>query len=305
MEIKGILVTSLVPFENHMANGGEKLLNNASSIKRRPDGRVYISGQMQRHVLFAAIERLNIADADRGGTFVSNGDGISDQIEKDLRADLGGFMHTNAGSYSGRRTAPLSVTPAVALKESEVGRDLLVRIKMDSDGKEQALATREFSQHDIMHMNFFLDISELSISKTYTYENEYNVATNYVKHASEEERKRRAKLYLQATQLMNDYANQARNAVSGEPQEVLIVFDTVLSRKACRYYTAKEQERSNILNELDKRGARYFIGDDKTENSVCKAYSDAIDFLISEENTLYDPSCGADVRTYADAFRKE
>ena len=305
MEIKGILVTSLVPFENHMANGGEKLLNNASSIKRRPDGRVYISGQMQRHVLFAAIERLNIADADRGGTFVSNGDGISDQIEKDLRADLGGFMHTNAGSYSGRRTAPLSVTPAVALKESEVGRDLLVRIKMDSDGKEQALATREFSQHDIMHMNFFLDISELSISKNYTYENEYNVATNYVKHASEEERKRRAKLYLQATQLMNDYANQARNAVSGEPQEVLIVFDTVLSRKACRYYTAKEQERSNILNELDKRGARYFIGDDKTENSVCKAYSDAIDFLISEENTLYDPSCGADVRTYADAFRKE
>ena len=171
MEIKGILVTSLVPFENHMANGGEKLLNNASSIKRRPDGRVYISGQMQRHVLFAAIERLNIADADRGGTFVSNGDGISDQIEKDLRAVLGGFMHTNAGSYSGRRTAPLSVTPAVALKESEVGRDLLVRIKMDSDGKEQALATREFSQHDIMHMNFFLDISELSISKTYTYEN--------------------------------------------------------------------------------------------------------------------------------------
>lgn len=44
MVIKGILVSSLAPFENHMANNGEKLLGNASSIKRRPDGRVYISG---------------------------------------------------------------------------------------------------------------------------------------------------------------------------------------------------------------------------------------------------------------------
>lgn len=62
MEIKGILVTALAPFENHIANGGEKLLGNASSIKRRPDGRVYVSGQMQRHVLFSAIDRLNLAD---------------------------------------------------------------------------------------------------------------------------------------------------------------------------------------------------------------------------------------------------
>lgn len=36
MVIKGILVSSLAPFENHMANNGEKLLGNASSIKRRP-----------------------------------------------------------------------------------------------------------------------------------------------------------------------------------------------------------------------------------------------------------------------------
>src|SRR5690554_5727654 len=131
MEIKGILVTALAPFENHIANGGEKLLGNASSIKRRPDGRVYISGQMQRHVLFAAIDRLNIADSNKGSTFVSNGDGISNQIENDLRADMGGFMHPSKGDYSGRRTAPLSVTPAVALDESAVGRDLLVRIRLD------------------------------------------------------------------------------------------------------------------------------------------------------------------------------
>jgi CRISPR-associated protein Cst2 len=305
MEIKGILVTALAPFENHIANGGEKLLGNASSIKRRPDGRVYISGQMQRHVIFSAIDRLNLADENKGDTFVSNGDGISNLVEKDLRADMGGFMHPSKGDYSGRRIAPLSVTPAIAVKESEVGRDLLVRIRMDtsSDAKDQALATKEFSEHDLMHMNFFLDISALSISKAFKYEKSFNIAAKYFKHADEPERKRRARLYLEATKSMNDYASQARNAVSGEPEKVLIVFDTVLSRKASRYFAADKQEQDNILAELDARGAKYFIGDDKTENSVYKAYQEAIKFL--DESTLYDPSGGETVVTFQDAFGRE
>lgn len=302
MKIKGILVTALAPFENHMANGGEKLLGNASSIKRRPDGKVYISGQMQRHVLFSAIERINDTNSDKGETFVSNGDGVSNLIEKDLRADMGGFMHPSKGDYSGRRTAPLSVTPAVAMSQSEVGRDLLVRIKMDEkeDGREQALATKEFSQSDLMHMNFFLDISSLGISKAFKYERSFNVEKKFFKHIEEKERKRRAKLFLQATQLMNDYANQARNAVSGEPQEVLIVFDTILSRKASRYFTASEIERKNILAELDERKAKYFMGDDKSENSVSNAYKDAIAYLTN--NDLYDPSEGASPVTFSEAF---
>ena len=161
MIIKGILVSVLAPFENHIANGGEKLLGNASSIKRRPDGKVYVSGQMQRHVLFSAINRVNEVDKDKGETFVSNGDGITNQIENDLRSDMGGFMHPLKGDYSGRRTAPLSVTPAVAIDKSEVGRDLLVRIKLDQtdDTRDQVLATKEFSEYDLMHMNFFLDVS--------------------------------------------------------------------------------------------------------------------------------------------------
>lgn len=326
MEIKGILVTALAPFENHIANGGEKLLGNASSIKRRPDGRVYISGQMQRHVLFSAIDRLNEADPEKKSTFVSNGDGISNQIENDLRADMGGFMHPSKGDYSGRRTAPLSVTPAVAIDESEVGRDLLVRIKTNvkgeqvysdgyiigndneaEDGEEnkQALATKEFSQKDLMHMNFFLDISSLSISKAYKYEGGFNIETKYFKHATDEERKRRARLYLEATKSMNDYASQARNAVSGEPQKVLIVFDTVLSRKASRYFVAGGQEQKNILSELDARNAVYFFGDDATEASVYLAYSKALEFLLNNENTLYDPSNNGEVVTFQGAFGRE
>ena len=293
MEIKGILVTLLAPFENHMANCGEKLLGNASSIKRRPDGRVYISGQMQRHVLFSAIDRLNNSDGRHKDTFVSNGDGVTSQIEKDLRADLGGFMHPSRGDYSGRRTAPLSVTPAVALKESEVGRDLLMRLKVNtngSDSNDQAIATREYSQCDLMEMNFFLDVTALSISKGYTYDKSFCIGTVYHKHADEVERKRRAELYLKATRLMNDYANHARNAVCGEPQEVLIVFDNELSRKASRYFVADKIERANILKELEARGAKYFKGDDRTEKSVLKAYTEALDFL--DENKLF--TCNPD-----------
>lgn len=308
MEIKGILVTALAPFENHIANGGEKLLGNASSIKRRPDGRVYVSGQMQRHVLFSAIDRLNVSDPAKGDTFVSNGDGISNQIEKDLRADMGGFMHPSKGDYSGRRTAPLSVTPAVAIDESEVGRDLLVRVRFDEseDAKDQALATKEFSQKDLMHMNFFLDISSLSISKAFKYEKSFNIETKYFKHADDIERKRRARLYLEATKSMNDYASQARNAVSGEPQKVLIIFDTVLSRKASRYFLAGEQEKKNILEELNARNAIYFLGDDTTKESVYLAYKQALEFLENNENTLFDPSeTGSEVVTFQEAFGRD
>lgn len=303
MSIKGILITMLSPMENHIANGGEKLLGNASSIKRRPDGKVYISGQMQRHVLFCAIDRLNQDDVAKGNTYVSNGDGIGNAIELDLRADLGGFMHPSKGDYSGRRTAPMSVTPAIALDESEIGRDLMLRLSVLD--RNNAVATREFSQRDIMHMNFFLDINSLSVSKVFDYNDNFSMGSRYIKHAFENERRRRARLYIEATKMMNDYANQARNAVSGEPQQVLLIFDTKMSRKASRYFIANEIEKANILAELKERGAQCFIGDDtKGDNSVAKAYREALKYL--SENVLYDP-CGGDenIKTFAETFLTE
>ncbi len=290
MEIKGILVTLLAPMSDHIANGGEKVLGNASSIKRRPDGRVYISGQMQRHALFSAIERLNLCDGERADTYVSNGDGVTTTVERDLRADLGGFLQTQKEHYSGRRTAPISATPAVALEPSETGRDLLIRLKMNQTGeREQALATREFSQDDRMLMSFFIDVGAVGIRKRFRYQSEMHVGTEYVKHIKPQERMRRVKLALEATACLTDYANQARNAASGEPQQVLVVFDTRLSRKAARYFKAGDVERANILKELDARGATYFLGDDTTEEglSVFQAYEEARKFL--DASTLFDP----------------
>ena len=304
--IKGILVSIIAPMENHIANGGEKLLGNASSIKKRNDGKVYVSGQMIRHVLFSAIERLNQSDENKADTYVSNGDGISNKIEVDLRADMGGFMHPSAGSYSGRRTAPLTVTPAVATgnKGSDITRDLLVRLKLnETDGtRDQALATREISDSDLMLMNFFLDVPALSISKRFSYEGEFHVSTDCVKHVTEVERKRRVNLFLEATQSMTDFANQARNAVAGEPQKLMIIFDTKLSRKACRYFEASDKEKGNILEELKARNAAYFIGDDtEGDKSVYQAYNEAIKFL--KDSTLFDPNKGDEnIKIFSEAF---
>lgn len=299
MQIKGILVTLLAPMSDHIANGGEKILGNASSIKQRPDGRVYISGQMQRHALFSALERLNLSDDGRADTYISNGDGVTTIVEKDLRADLGGFLQTQKESYSGRRTAPLSATPAVALQSSQVGRDLLIRLKVNEikDSREQALATREFSQDDLMLMSFFLDIGAIGIRKRYRYENERHLETLFVKHIPNEERLRRVRLALEATASLTDYANQARNAASGEPQQVLIAFDTKLSRKASRYFKAEDMERANILKELDARGAKYFLGDDTAAegDTVAEAYRKALEFLSANE--LYDPDPNAPLMT--------
>ena len=294
-DVKSISVTLLSPMANHTANGGEKLLGNASSIKRRPDGRVYISGQMQRHALFSAIERLNLEDDGRGDTYVSNGDGTTNQVEKDLRADMGGFMHPSQGSYSGRRTAPVSATFAVATDESDVGRDLLIRIKQNTNEEseqKQALATNEFSQEDDMQMSFHLDVSALSVSKAFTYEDERHVKTDYVKHASNDERMRRARLFVEATRFLNDYANQARNATTGEPQKALIVLDSRLSRKASRFFDMTEAEKENLFAELDARGAAYFFGDDTSTDghSVFEAY----DAALAEIESLYDPTGGAE-----------
>lgn len=300
--IKGILISAIVPMSNHIANGGEKLLGNASSIKRTPDGKVYISGQMQRHALFSTMARINDVDSEKGESYVSNGDGISNFVEKDLRADLGGFMHPSKGSYSGRRTSPLSVTPAVAIEESKVGRDLMVRFRMNQTSeREQALATREFSEKDIMLMNFHLDLSTLSSSKVFEYEGEFHVKTSYIKHCAEKERLRRVRLFLEATQSISDYANQARNAVAGDPEKVLIVFDNKLNRKACRFFEASEMEQNNIIEELESRKAQIFLGDDRTENSVHYAYEKALEELGN--STLYDP-CGGDqeIKTFLEAF---
>ena len=295
LRIKAITVTMVSPMSNHAANRGEKLLGNLTSIKQRPDDRVYISGQMQRNALFSAIDRLNENKAD---TYVANGDGANfNDMKHDLRSDMGGYMRPKGK----RRTSPISATPALAKEPSSIGRDLLVRLKKNPKGdadQKQGLATNSFSQYDEMIMSFHLDIANLGVEKEYTYKDEKDqethIRTHLTNHIEQNEHFRRVKLFLEATGFLTDYANQARNATTGEPQKVLIVLDTMMSRKAARYYAPEtnEHEKINILAELKKRNAKYFIGDDtkpvdENNDSVHLAYEKAMQELSLE--ILYWP----------------
>ncbi len=289
MPIESILVASVAPMEMHRANSGQNELGNASAIKRRPDGRVYISGQMQRHALFEAISRLNESDPEApDDTYVSNGDATTFMVEKDLRADLGGFMITDIAGEPGRRTAPVSATPAVALEPSDTVRDLLLRLSTQDDS--QNIATMELSQEDHMRSAFHLDCGSLSTSDRYEYkptddgERGLHVGTETVRHAPPEERERRARLFVEATRYLNAYASQARNATTGEPQKVFIALDTRLSRKGARYFAMDDTEQERLRSELDERGAAYFEGDDTDAEapSVRSAYEAALNTLSDE-----------------------
>jgi CRISPR-associated protein Cst2 len=309
MTIKSILVASVAVMDMHRANSGQNQLGNATAIKRRPDGRVYISGQMQRHAFFSALDRLNDGHTLDGGpaagraTYVSTGDGTSFQVETDLRADLGGFLLTAVNGEAGRRTSPVSATPAVALEASHTVRDMLLRLSTQDDN--QNIATMEMSQSDRMAAAFSLDCAALSTSKRHTFEAKatdkgLHVDTTVVQHATDAERLRRAALFLEATRYVTDYASQARNATTGEPQQVLIVLDPVHARKAARYFRAPEAEQANLLAELDARGARYFEGDDRTAEgrSVHEAYAEALDTLRTHGIT----GGGHETMTYAETF---
>ncbi|MCS4172832.1 DevR family CRISPR-associated autoregulator [Salinibacter ruber] len=290
MPIESILVASVAPMEMHRANSGQNELGNASAIKRRPDGRVYISGQMQRHALFEAISRLNESDPEApDDTYVSNGDATTFMVEKDLRADLGGFMITDIEGEPGRRTAPISATPAVAKEESNTVRDLLLRLDQ-SGGSDPVPVTQELSQQDQMRSAFHLDCSSLSTSERYEYKptedgnRGLHVGTETVRHVPSEERERRARLFVEATRYLNAYASQARNATTGEPQKVFITLDTRLSRKGARYFAMDDTEQERLRSELDERGAVYFEGDDTDEEapSVRSAYENALNTLSDE-----------------------
>jgi len=287
----------------HRANNGQNLLGNATAIKRRNDGRVYISGQMQRHALFESIGRLN----DKSNTYVSNGDATSFMIETDLRADLGGFAIMEVRGDPGRRTGPVSAVDAVALEPSNTVSDLLLRL--DTQDDDHDIVTMELSESDDMCAALSLDCERLSTSKRYTYKNfegidrGMHVKTEVVQHVDDAERKRRASLFLKATGFMMDYASQACNATTAEPERVLIVLDPVRSRKAADYFWADNSnrvKRDNILADLDARGAQYFLGDDTTAEglSVREAYEQAQ--AVLDEATL---AGGSDtVLPYAETF---
>ena len=72
----------------------------------------------------------------------------------------------------------------------------------------------------------------------------------------------------------------------------------------CPIYEADAIERKNIIEELEARGARYFLGDDKTENSVRMAYESALTFLENNELFTFN-SDDTIVRSFEEVYLKD
>jgi CRISPR-associated protein Cst2 len=293
--IRSITVTARAVMRNHMANLGEKQLGNLSGIKRRPDGRVYISGQKQKHAFFAALNRLNDDSKWNGkNTMVANGDGVPGDLVKDLRSDLGGYMlpKKKGEGKSKRRRAPVSATFATAIEPSDVGLDLLLRLlnNADADLDKQALASREYSQSDEMEFSFNIQTEMVGVTVEPVYEDNAHVRNQIVHHIDREEKVRRIKLALEATRFLNDYANSARNMTSAEPVEVYIALDTVLSRGAANFFSpgVTDQERENVKKAILARGGEVIHGDNRKEFGVEDAYRFALETLDKRGVLLYE-----------------
>lgn len=299
--IYGVNIGIVSDFENHMANCGESL-GNYKTIKKTTDGRAAISGDMIRHVVFDAIKSINTLDPNKKDTFVSNSDGVTNQIENDLRSDQGGYLHPSVGNMSGTRQSCISTSTSVALEKSRINTNLTTRLSDPSSGLNPVMVTMEYSEKDSMPIAFYYDLRKEGVTEVFEYNDTFNIGSTIIPHISADERLRRFLIFIQATSVLEDFANQARRAVVANPTKVIIVFDKTSHRKAANFFKYSEQKQKNILAELDDRGVVYFIGDDETENSVYMAYKKAIEYVMSENTILYDPSNGAKVQTFKEAF---
>ena len=295
--IKSVLVNFQLNLQNHRANNGELTLGNASSIKKKDDGRVYISGQMSRHAFFCQVDRLNDA---HNGTYVSNGDGITTNPAVDIRSDMGGFLVPKADVGSIKRNSPISATEIVAKAPSNFTSDLLVRFKCSETSSKktskkasddntepadkknaQALASVETSDSDEMLGSFCLDVNELGIHKSFRYENVEHVETFHTQFITDTERLRRIKMFVEAATNLTDFAGQARNSTASTPSKVFIAFDTVYDRYSDNFFNLSEEDKQTLVQFIQKRGGVVFYGE--TVSEVLTGISNALETLTTLE----------------------
>ena len=278
-QLKSIIVTYKSPFELHIANGGEKAAGNMSTVKKTDNGRVYISGQKQKYLFFRSLDEINKTEGSPNDTYVSNGNAVFTDIQKNLRADFGGYMIPKGEAYLGKRVAPVSATFCVATAASKTFNDLLVRLN-DMDMKGIMPANKEVSEYDEMHGSFHLNVDSLGVKYYDNVDKNMNVGKVYKAFYSEEEKLRRIKMFIKASTCLTGYSNSARNMVSGEPSEVIIAFMPNHSNKISRYYSehTTDTERDAILKQVIQMGGVVFRGCDNEEVTVY----DCVELALAE-----------------------
>lgn len=284
-------INAEVVLDFHRANNDEM-----GNIKTTSDGKyTYISGQRIREAFRKSIESNN--DMDKTPYFVPNSDGKTANIEKDITADMFGYLVTdkdnNEGVYLKKRMSPLKVGFAVAKNQQSTLEDLFTRMRNNpdnsnvSDNEKQRIKSKLYSDgSDIFNINASIDISELSTVKHFEYIDNKHVANYNIKMVDENERKRRLKLFLNASNEL-EFSNSSRSKNNTYPERVFIVFDIKKDGRYIKYYDMNDNARKSYIADLELRNAKYFIGDNTIDSNemptVSDAYREAYKYLETAE----------------------
>lgn len=302
-KIQSIGVSNLYELRNSNINSDEQ-----KNPKKAGDNTV-ISGQKVRYCVFQAIDRLNRLDKDRGKTYVSNGDGINKDITVDIRADLGGYLHTKSQPgtplFLGKRAGPLGVPMCAAINEQELAEDTFVRFESpwstaQKETNEQRINGIPFSVKDMMPISMQIDVPRVGCVETSTYKGGLNLSVDYRRFNTIEETKRRLGLFVAATQFMTGFANRGRMDISNAPVATIVVFDPMFSSEFYRFHEFSPAERARLIADVRTRGGEVFTTEEG--GTVSDVYGKALAFLKTSD--LVDLSDGAEISTYADLQKK-
>jgi CRISPR-associated protein Cst2 len=311
-KIASIGIVTKHHFEMHKVNADE------STYQKSVDEAAAVSGQKYRHMIFESMALNNELSAYEyskhssngyGDSYFSNGDGISGNISKDIRSDLGGFMHPQENVHSRGREGILKSTYSRAHNDITYFSDTMLRLehpdntsaktktkketgdeKVDRNNLQRILEKPGFSVSDRISFGSLLDISLLSSTERCVYDGGRNLKRYIEKHVSEDERVRRAHMYIDATNNLKGMANQTSHMVDSTAQEVFIVFNHDVNSRHINFFRMSETEKSNYLRRLNKKGVKYFYGNNNEEFSVDDAYDAAHEYLSDVE--LLDLSNG-------------
>lgn len=213
-------------------NGGEGSGGNVTVMKKISnaggDEFAYVSGQALRRYMKETLMQLGekISSVDADGNPVINEDGKFESLNKKLNEkekekifksvcdlDLFGFMLPKGG----RRWSPVKVSPMVSILPYKGEYDYLTRKqKTDDESKKSGnIVQVEIDTLNFMRGNIIVNLAHLGNEiNEYTYE-----VTSIL---SDEEKKQRLNIFLDAIRAFNGGAKQARNLEDISPKFVVI-----------------------------------------------------------------------------------
>jgi len=289
-KLKNICISYLADSKNSRANCGEKFLGNESTVKNF-DGRNYISGQANRRALIGSMEDIN--KNRETDTYFSLSDSAVDQenVKEELAKNIGfNIRGTMIPSTNFSRNSVVKTNLAESLTPSENFFDLLLRFK--SDSTQHAIAKMEISKNDKMLFNFSLDVERvlgLDVIDSNKISNNEVLLTKSVVPAIEDEeeflkeKNTIVKMFLEAIENYNGFANQSRNWIDPTPKEMLVVYNHIAhDNKYIGFFEKTKKEKISLLKYTQKKGIKFLIYDKEL------LMDDAVKEELGVKDSIYD-----------------